>query len=371
MINELKLNNRPLLTFALLGYNQECFISEAIEGAFSQKYSPLEIILSDDCSADGTFTVMREMTSSYKGQHHVILNRNSSNFGLGGHINRVMELSNGELIIVAAGDDISLPERANLVYEAWNYSGGAVTSIYSDYLVIDRSGALWNNSRDGGEQSRPVFEIQQGDLLEFITTGRPMVNGCTHAWSRTLFSDFGPLPANLRVEDVPLCFRSLAIAGILHINRPLIKYRRHDKNLSFHAADAALDRARSDAYDAKRGALLRKNVIVYDAIIHDIKTLRRMNKHNIAYLDQVEKEARRLRELCMLECQMISEKFFGRVRTFSRILSIGGPRLALKLAPQMLERRAYHKLRAIKRAARDFYTYQASFFDKSSQQKSG
>jgi len=40
---------RPLLTFALFGYNQEQYIREAVEGAFAQTYSPLEIILSDDC----------------------------------------------------------------------------------------------------------------------------------------------------------------------------------------------------------------------------------------------------------------------------------------------------------------------------------
>ncbi|HUF60663.1 MAG TPA: glycosyltransferase, partial [Verrucomicrobiales bacterium] len=52
---------RPLVSFLLLAYNQEQYIHEAVEGAFSQTYSPLEIILSDDCSTDRTFEIMREM----------------------------------------------------------------------------------------------------------------------------------------------------------------------------------------------------------------------------------------------------------------------------------------------------------------------
>ena len=44
--------DRPLVTFALFAYNQEQYIREAVEGAFSQTYEPLEIILSDDCSSD-------------------------------------------------------------------------------------------------------------------------------------------------------------------------------------------------------------------------------------------------------------------------------------------------------------------------------
>ena len=53
---------QPLVSFILLGYNQEKFIREAISAAFSQIYSPLEIILSDDCSlVDDTFEIMKEM----------------------------------------------------------------------------------------------------------------------------------------------------------------------------------------------------------------------------------------------------------------------------------------------------------------------
>ena len=55
--------DRPLVTFALFAYNQEQYIREAIEGAFAQTYQPLEIILSDDCSTDRTFEIMREMGS--------------------------------------------------------------------------------------------------------------------------------------------------------------------------------------------------------------------------------------------------------------------------------------------------------------------
>lgn len=49
----------PLVTFAVIVYNQECFIEEAIEGVFTQiYYHPLEIILSDDCSNDHTYQII-------------------------------------------------------------------------------------------------------------------------------------------------------------------------------------------------------------------------------------------------------------------------------------------------------------------------
>src|SRR3954470_2116700 len=92
-------SDKPLVTFAVAAFNQERFIREAVEGAFGQTYSPLEIVLSDDCSRDRTFEIIREMAEGYRGPHKVILNRNPVQKSIGGHINRIMEISQGEMIV--------------------------------------------------------------------------------------------------------------------------------------------------------------------------------------------------------------------------------------------------------------------------------
>jgi hypothetical protein len=55
MIDAAPAPNRPLVTFALFAYNREQYIREAVEGAFSKTYEPLEIMLSDDYASDCTF----------------------------------------------------------------------------------------------------------------------------------------------------------------------------------------------------------------------------------------------------------------------------------------------------------------------------
>jgi len=42
------------VSFLILTYNQVDFVENALSGAFSQTYSPLEIVISDDASTDGT-----------------------------------------------------------------------------------------------------------------------------------------------------------------------------------------------------------------------------------------------------------------------------------------------------------------------------
>lgn len=105
--------SQPLVTFAIFAYNQEDFISEAVQGAFSQTYEPLEIILSDDCSSDRTFYIMQDLVAQYQGNARIIVRRSSENRGLLKHIADVVDISTGEFLVVAAGDDISLPDRTS------------------------------------------------------------------------------------------------------------------------------------------------------------------------------------------------------------------------------------------------------------------
>jgi len=77
---------RPLVTFALFAYNQEKYIREAVDVAFSQTYQPLEIILSDDCSSDRTFEIMQEMAAAYVGPHDVRVRQSEVNRGLIDHV---------------------------------------------------------------------------------------------------------------------------------------------------------------------------------------------------------------------------------------------------------------------------------------------
>lgn len=221
-------NQKPLITFALFAYNQERFIREAVEGAFSQTYSPLEIILSDDCSSDRTFEIMEEMTAQYNGPHTVVLNRNKNNLGLIGHINRMMELVKSDLIVVAAGDDVSLPKRAERIYKEYNSS--KALSIYSTCMKIDEKGiAIENNGFNNGSR----FKWGSPDncfSLGFMAEHQVAVSGASHAWHRELFDQFGPLDKRVVQEDAAIPFRAALIGKIKFIEEVLVKKREHTEN---------------------------------------------------------------------------------------------------------------------------------------------
>lgn len=214
----------PLLTFALFAYNQEKYIREAVEGALAQTYRPLQIILSDDCSTDSTFAIMQKMIAEYIGPHEILLNQNTENMGIGEHVNHVINLCKGVLIVTAAGDDISNKKRTETIYQAWVAEGRPICSIYSKALEIDQFGKIqgsigrtWNNELP---------------LSTMIAKMMPGVMGSTHAFHRSIFEVFGPMLPGSVYEDRILPFRSHLLGRVIYIDSQLVKYRIHSSGVS-------------------------------------------------------------------------------------------------------------------------------------------
>ena len=216
-MNEQVSDEKPLVTFALFAYNQEKYIREAVEGALAQTYSPLQIILSDDCSSDQTFAIIQEMVAEHAGPHEVLLNRNEPNLGLADHINYLMTLVKGELIVVAAGDDISLPERTATIVAKWCSNDKTSKSIHSAYIEINTDGKSL--------QTKQNSNANRFTSVQSCIRNNTHVTGATHAWSKELFTEFGPLRSDVIHEDCAIPLRAMLLGHVSYINTPLVKYR--------------------------------------------------------------------------------------------------------------------------------------------------
>ena len=216
---------RPSVSFLVLGYNQEDYIRDTIAAAFAQTYAPLQIVLSDDCSSDRTFQIMREMAETYDGPHEVLLNRNDPNLGIVGNVNRLMEIATGALIVKNDGDDISAPERTAKLVEAWEASGRRAKSLFSSVMRVDENGRdleLLTLDQGHGLSMRTIIE----DSSPYnIVKKNLWVLGAAAAWTRGVFEVFGPIDRAAIVEDAVIPFRAAALGDIVYIEEPLVRYR--------------------------------------------------------------------------------------------------------------------------------------------------
>lgn len=230
-----KNSKRPLVTFALLAYNQEQYVREAVEAVLSQTYEPIEVILSDDCSTDATYEILSDASSKCRRASKIKVLRNDKNLGLAAHFNKIMAKANGSIIILAAGDDISLPDRAEISVQALNRYPSAFSILLSANL-IDSNGGSRGERVFGGRDGRDVLQ-NINDLIR----GRLETFGATRAFRRELFDIFGPLNDDCPTEDTPLLIRSIIAGCSVLLHEKGVQYRIHDGSLSAPKSLAKMD----------------------------------------------------------------------------------------------------------------------------------
>lgn len=225
-LNSEQEEDHQLVTFIVVAYNQERFIRDAIAGAFSQTYTPLEIILSDDCSPDGTFAIMKEMADAYEGSHKVVLNRNEKNLRVTGHVNQLVEMATGKIIVLAAGDDISLPERAARSVELM--SDGASAVSFSTHVFSKQAELINLDNQIKNKHS----EVSLHSWNAYLKNPLFHLNGAARSFRKNIFEVFSAINTDCPTEDSVILLRSLMLGEVVNSDEVMVCYRVHENNMS-------------------------------------------------------------------------------------------------------------------------------------------
>jgi glycosyltransferase involved in cell wall biosynthesis len=244
-------------TLFLFAYNQADTIVEAAMSCLGQVCEPIEIVFSDDASTDQTFDKLCQVAQEYKGPHQVSVRRNETNLGIAGHYNQAVACAQSDLIVVAAGDDLSEPQRVQSFLDAWRISDGTLNLMASYATDMSKTG-------------ESLGLIQTGQLERWRDAAtwckkRPYVIGATFAFHKRLFTQFGPLAKGVDYEDQVLSLRAAALGGGKTIPTPLIKYRQGGLSARAQRDPQSLLVHASNKY--------RRQLAVYTQITQDLQTV--------------------------------------------------------------------------------------------------
>ena len=102
------MNKAPLVSVVVPTYNQKDVVEQALQSIVDQSYDNLEIIISDDCSSDGTQSIL----SNFAERHpRVVLFLQKKNLGITANYNFLTEKCSGKYVATFAGDDVMLPNK--------------------------------------------------------------------------------------------------------------------------------------------------------------------------------------------------------------------------------------------------------------------
>lgn len=99
----------PLVTVGAFCYNNAQRVTETLDSILSQTYSPIELIIVDDCSTDNSVEVIKNWVKQNDVQCR--MNFHTKNIGVCAGVNKVVQNCKGKYITFI-GDDIMLPHKS-------------------------------------------------------------------------------------------------------------------------------------------------------------------------------------------------------------------------------------------------------------------
>ncbi|SNS43596.1 Glycosyltransferase involved in cell wall bisynthesis [Anaerovirgula multivorans] len=103
------MGNKPLVSVAIITYNQEEYLKECIESVLAQDYDNIEIVVADDASQDGTQAMLKEYDKKYPEKFKLVLSK--INQGITANSNNALFACKGKYIAWLGGDDLFLPSK--------------------------------------------------------------------------------------------------------------------------------------------------------------------------------------------------------------------------------------------------------------------
>ena len=198
------------VTVGVKCFNNVRYIREALESAFRQTYRPLEIVVCDDCSTDGSWETIREVVEAHRGEPglRVVAELNERNLGNLGNWERICELATGDFVVKFDGDDVSEPDRVSRIVFAIESARAKGLSP----TVVGHGGWMISPS---GRPMGAMYPAARGNVV-----------GAAMAFSRRCFTEFGHATCDPRIVDDELyACRGMMLGDFVEMNDRLVRYR--------------------------------------------------------------------------------------------------------------------------------------------------
>lgn len=217
----------PTISVIFLSYKQEAYVVAALRAVLAQDLPATEIIIGDDASPDGTRALIEAEIAAYRGRVRLVLLPPAPNVGVIRNFNRCAAAATGDILVAAAGDDVSHPTRLRRIAEFFREHPDCYAH-YSNARVVDATGGVL----------RPTWYHHQG--VQFRRFGAAGVHlyqgvqfcGATGSYRGDIFRKFPPMPGTTGGEDGPTVLRALLLGDVAIDAEILLDWRWHGANMS-------------------------------------------------------------------------------------------------------------------------------------------
>ena len=231
-----------LISVIVTTYNQEATIGRTLDSILAQQcHLPVEIVVGEDCSTDGTLAICRQYAERFPEQIRLIANE--QNKGIVDNYFDCLLAARGDYIADCAGDDFWIDpqklEKEARVLEAHD----DVTLVHTDWLYYDET---TGQTRPHTERQFDQAFTDGSTMLEAILTQTtlPVVHLCTALYRKSAFLEayredtFVFRNKEFGCEDLSLTFMLARMGRIAYLPDVTLHYSVGHNSVSFNDDDA-------------------------------------------------------------------------------------------------------------------------------------
>ncbi|AWW31664.1 hypothetical protein DN752_16870 [Echinicola strongylocentroti] len=211
------MKKKPLVSVIMPCYNAVKFIGEAIESILLQSLPDLELIIIDDGSTDSTAEVVERINEERI--RYVRFDKNKGNYFAR---NRGLDLATGRYVAMADADDIAYMDRLKIQFEHME-AHPEVMVLGGQCDVVDEEGSYI------GELRRPLAY----DEIRVALLQNNFVHQPTLMFRRELVEKGYCYDESFPCSgDYDFVYRISRFFRIVNLDKVIVKYRRHPRQLS-------------------------------------------------------------------------------------------------------------------------------------------
>lgn len=217
-------NKKISVSVALCTYNGEKFIKEQLESYSHQVQLPDELVICDDCSADGTIRIIESFRDD--APFDIRLEINPRRLGSTKNFERAINLCKGDAIFLSDQDDWWYPEKIQSLVQHLS-SPKKYGAVFSDAEIVDdtlrsQNRTLWESI--GFNRNKRKKFVRGGSVPVLLKEN--VVTGATMAFDASFKDILLPIP-DVWVHDAWIALLLSFKSDLKMVEKPLIKYRQH------------------------------------------------------------------------------------------------------------------------------------------------
>lgn len=223
------------ISILMATYNGEQYLRQQLLSLIAQTYPHWQLWIKDDGSTDTTGSIIDEFCSLDPRIHKVP--SSEKNLGAGGTFFSLLPYSNTPYTIFCDQDDIWLEKKLEklLQYADKKLTSEKVGMVYCDaYAYSDAKGTILSQS---------VSHLHASSLNEFLFFNAGY-QGCSILFNRPLTVMAQNYTADFYMHDDIISLLAHTFGDVHFLNKPLMLYRQHDKNVTGQTARGYRDMIR-------------------------------------------------------------------------------------------------------------------------------